>query len=396
MKILVVCQHFYPEEFRINDICFELVKRGHDVTVLTGLPNYPTGKIYDGYKGFRNYRQNIKGVKIIRSFLIGRGKNNFTMAINYLFFAVFASIKTVFIKKDFDVIYAFQLSPVTMVWPGIVMKKLINKPLIIHCLDQWPISVTMGPIKKTGLLYKVLTKISIWTYKQADLITVASDSFVNYFKNVLKIQDKGFIFWPSYAESNYNDIPYKKNEYFDLLFAGNIGPASSVETIVNAANELKDKKQIRFHIVGDGLSRGICEDLTSKYKLTNIKFYGFHPVEKMPEFYSLADAFLITMADNEVVNQTLPAKLQSYMLAGKPIIGAINGEVKTVVKEADCGVCCDSLDYVGLSNLILDVYKDEKLLEKWGNNGKKYYEQNFNKDKCMSKLEEIFYNIVHK
>lgn len=396
MKILVVCQHFYPEQFRINDICFELAQRGNEVTVLTGLPNYPKGKVFKDYKWLRNRKQKINNVKIIRSFLIGRGKSTIMMGINYLCFTIMASIKAIFIKKDFDIIYVFQLSPITMAIPAIIVKKMIKKPLIIHCLDQWPISITIGGIKKTSKVYKFFYRLSKWVYNQADLITISSKSFKKYFIEELKIKDKGFVYWPSYAETSYSNINYKEDDNFDLVFAGNIGPAQSVETIVETANILKNDKQIKFHIIGDGLNKDNCEKLANKYNLENIIFYGFHPVEKMPDFYNIADAFLITMADNEIVNNTLPAKIQSYMSAGRPIIGAINGEVKEVVKEANCGVCCKSLDYNGLAKLILSVYRDKDKLIKWAENGKKYYQTNFTKEKCLEDLEKIMLSITKK
>jgi len=391
MKILVVCQHFYPENFRINDLCFELVKKGHDVTVLTGLPNYPEGKVLKEYKWFKNRNQNINGVKIKRCSLVGRGKSTLMMGINYLWFAFFGSLKALFMKKDFDIVYVFQISPITMAWPAILVKKLKKIPLIIHCLDQWPISVTVGPIKKESLIYKILSKISIWTYNQADIITLSSKSFEKYFINELGIskEDKKLIYYPSYAESCYENIITEKNEVFDLVFAGNIGPAQSVETIVEAANILKGEKDIFFHIVGDGLSRKNCEDLASKYNLANIKFYGYYPVSDMPKFYSKADAFLITMVSNEVVNNTLPAKIQSYMIAGRPIIGAISGEVKEVVEEANCGLCCESLDYQSLAKLILEAKKDKNKLKKWSENSKKYYLKYFEKEKCINDLIKI-------
>ena len=391
MKILVVCQHFYPENFRINDICYELVKKGHDVTVLTGLPNYPKGKVFKEYKWFKNRNQVINGVKIKRCSLVGRGSSTLMMGINYLWFAFFGSLKALFMKKDFDIVYVFQISPITMAWPAILVKKIKKIPLIIHCLDQWPISVTVGPIKKESFIYKILYKISRWTYNMADTITLSSKSFEKYFINELKIskKDKKLIYYPSYAESCYENIEQRENRIFDLVFAGNIGPAQSVETIVEAANILKDDKDILFHIVGDGLSRNACEEKAKEYGLKNIKFYGYFPVEEMPKFYSKADAFLITMVSNEVVNNTLPAKIQSYMIAEKPIIGAISGEVKEVVMEADCGLCCESLDYEGLAKLILEAKKDKKRLKKWSENSKKYYLKYFEKEKCINDLIKI-------
>lgn len=395
MKILVVCQHFYPETFRINDICFELVKKGHSVTVLTGLPNYPKGKVLRDYKFFKNRNQKINGVNIKRSSLVGRGKSTIMMGINYMWFAFFGSIKAFFMKKDFDIIYVYQLSPITMAWPAIVVKKMKKIPLIIHCLDQWPISVTTGPISKKSIIYKILYKISVWTYNKADRITISSKSFKRYFEKELNIssKSKGLDYYPSYAESDYENLTEVNDNDFDLLFAGNIGPAQSVETIIEAARILKEYNNIKFHIVGDGLSKDNCEKLAKQYKLKNVKFYGFHNVDEMPKFYSKADAFLITMVNNEVVNNTLPAKVQSYMVAGKPIIGAISGEVKDVIMEANCGLCCDSLDYNTFADLILEASKDKKRLRKWSENSRKYYKNNFDKDICINDLIKFFESI---
>lgn len=397
MKILVVCQHFEPEQFRINDICKELVKKGHDVTVLTGLPNYPKGKIFPGYRFFKNRNQVIDGVKVKRCTLIGRGKSTFRMAVNYLSFWFFGSLKAIFMKKDFDVVYVYQLSPITMAKPAIIVKKMKKIPLIIHCLDQWPISITTGGISKTSFIYKILEKISINTYNQADLITISSKSFKKYFLEELKLsKDKKFIYWPSYAENEYGNIAKAKDKTFDLVFAGNIGPAQSVETIVEAANILKDEKDIKFHIVGDGLSRNACEELAQKYKLDNIEFYGFFPVSEIKRFYDLADAFLITMVSNDVVNNTLPAKVQSYMLAGKPIVGAISGEVYDVIKEADCGLCCKSLDYKTLAENIKKMRKDKKKLDYWSKKSYEYYVSHFEKDTLIDALINYMQKIIEK
>lgn len=394
VKILVVCQHFYPENFRINDVCYELVKRGNDVTVLTGLPNYPKGKIFKEYKWFKNRNQIINGVKIKRCSLVGRGNSTLMMIINYMWFAIFGSIKAIFMKKDFDVIYVYQLSPITMTWPAIVVKKMKKIPLIIHVLDQWPVSITTGGISKKSFSYKILTRWSINAYNQADLITCSSRSFKKYFINELGIsKDKRFLYLPSYAESDYKGIEKIDNGVFDLVFAGNIGPAQSVETIIEAANILKDDKKIMFHIVGDGLSREKCENLAKEYKLDNVKFYGAFPVNEMKQFYDLADAFLITMVNNEVVNSTLPAKVQSYMIAGKPIIGAISGEVSSVIKEAKCGLCCKSLDYNSLAKLILEASKSKKIKE-WSFNAYDYYVNNYEKEECLDDLEDVLNSLI--
>ena len=398
MKILIICQHYYPENFRINDISFELSKKGHEVTVLTGLPNYPQGRVLKEYKFFKNRNQEINAVKIIRSSLIGRGKSSIKMLLNYAWFAFFGSLKALVMKKDFDIVYVYQLSPITMAWPAIVVKKIKKIPMVIHCLDQWPISLTVGPISKNSFAYKLARKISHWTYNKADRIIISSRSFKKYFETEhgFSEKQKGLTYYPSYAESDYENVGSIDNDIFDLVFAGNIGPAQSVETIVEVANLMKETKQIMFHIIGDGLSLENCKKLAHQYNLQNIKFYGYHPIQDILQYYKLADAFLVTMVDNEVVNSTLPAKIQSYMLAGKPIFGAINGEVRDVVKEANVGECCVSGDSVGLAEVIRKVYNDKEKMGLYGENSYKYYKKNFEKEKCISKLEKIFEEEIEK
>ena len=396
MRILVVCQHFYPENFRINDICFELKKRGHEVTVLTGLPNYPKGKVLREYKWFRNRTQDIKGVRVKRCFLVGRGNGLFRMALNYFCFALFGCFKAFKMKEDYDVVYVYQLSPITMAWPAILFKKKKKIPLVIHCLDQWPISVTTGPISESSIMYKLLTKLSVWTYRKADLITISSRSFRSYFENELHIPavEKGFLYLPSYAESVYATKGTLQNEKFDIVFAGNIGPAQSCETIIKCANYLKDCDDILFHIVGDGLNKSNCERMAKEYQLNNVVFHGYHDISEMSKYYILADAFIITMVDNAVVNSTLPAKIQSYMLAGKPIFGAISGEVKQVIMDAECGVCTDSHKAKELSKIIRDNYKCVLKLKLWGENGYKYYQKFYEKEKCLDDLENVLKNVI--
>lgn len=398
MKILVVGQHFYPEQFRINDICFSLAKRGHEVTMLTGLPNYPEGKIYPGYQHGENRDEWINGVHVIRCSLVGRGKNILQFGLNYLWFALSGKHKAKQLDGEYDIVFSYETSPVSMVAPAIVAKNKFHIPLIIDCLDQWPISVTAGPFSDKSLFYKILYNYSVKIYSQADLITITSKSFESYFNNVLHLSSEkyGLKYWPQYAEDVYGKVGKEVNGIYDVLYAGNIGPAADVETIVKAAVLLKDNKKIHFHIVGDGMNREACEKIASENGLENITFYGSYPVEKMKEFYTKADALLITMKDNQVVNYTLPAKMQSYMLAGKPIIGAINGETQRVIKEADCGYCANSSDEKKMAEYILEASKDESDIKGLGNNGKIYYQEHFDKEKLLDELEQMMKDLIER
>lgn len=392
-KILIISQHFYPEEFKINDIAFEMSKRGYKVTVLTGLPNYPKGKILKEYKLFKKSKEFINGVKVIRCSLVGRGNNNFTIALNYAWFAISSCLKVLFIKKDFNQVYVYQLSPISMAWAGILVKKIKKIPLTIHVMDLWPASMLLGGVEKGTWQYKFFYKMSRNTYKQADKLIISSKGYKDYFSEELKLNIKNIVYIPNYAEDIFNDIKAIKNEKFDLLFAGNIGPAQNIETIIETANILKHYDDLFFHIVGDGLSLTNIKKLAKKYKLNNIKFYGRYPLLKMKKFYNLADAFLITMEDNEVVNKCEPGKLSSYMSAGKPIFGAINGAVKEIINKNKCGIIVSSSDHKKLSQIIVKNYKNNKKIEEWSKNAKDYYLKYYSKEKNFDKIEKEIFNI---
>lgn len=391
MKILVVSQFYYPEQFRINDICEELVKRGCEVTVLTGLPNYPEGRVNKEYKFFRKRKENINGVNIIRTFEIGRRKGTLFRIFNYISYMCSGSIKTLLLKEKFDLVYVYQLSPITLAIPAIMYKKRNKgKKIHLYCLDLWPESLLIDNFKKSSLTYKVIKKISKWVYSKSDYIYVTSKGFINYFKEELGL-NKNIKYLPQYAEERYKKSEYKINEISNFVFTGNIGKAQSIETIVRAANELKDRNDILIHIVGDGSRFKECQELSEEMKLTNIIFYGKKNIEEVQQYYKIADAMLITLSNNEIISKTIPGKMQSYMMAERPIIGAINGETENIIKEAKCGYCVSAEDYKALAGAIKkfkELSNDEK--RKMAENSYQYYKDNFTKDQYMVKLFNFF------
>lgn len=393
MKILVVCQYYYPEPFRITDICETLAEKGHKVTVLTGLPNYPEGRVLDDYRYGKKRNETINGVNVIRALEIGRGKSYLKLFVNYLSFVVSASLKALFIKEAFDVVLVNQLSPVMMAVPAMLYKNKHKKKMVLYCLDLWPDSMAAGGIKETSVIYKLLLEISKRIYKSADLILVTSKMFKTYFKNTLGMPIDNIKHLPQYAEDLYvtRATQSKKIEdTFNFVFAGNVGDMQSVETIIKAANELRNQFNITFHIVGDGSKLGYCKQLSNELQLNNVIFYGRRPVDEMPDFYRLADAMLITLKDNKTLSYTLPGKIQSYMAAGKPIIGAINGETNQVIGEAACGLCCPAEDYLGLANIVLQFCESDKK-EEMTQNAKKYYVKHYTKERFMVELEKVLY-----
>lgn len=391
MKILVVSQFYYPEQFRINDICEELVRRDCEVTVLTGLPNYPEGKVNKEYKFFGKRKENINGVNIIRTFEIGRRKGKIFRILNYISYMCSASIKALLMKEQFDLIYVYQLSPITLAIPAIVYKKKHkDKKIHLYCLDLWPESLLIDNFEKSGAIYKVIKKISKWIYSKCDYIYVTSKGFINYFKEELEL-NKIVKYLPQYAEKKYEKFEYKINRVSNFVFTGNIGKAQSVETIIKAANELKNRDDMIIHIVGDGSSLKECQELVKKMNLTNVIFYGRKSIEEVQEYYKMADAMLITLSNNEIISKTIPGKMQSYMMAGRPIIGAINGETQNIIEEAKCGYCVNAEDHKALANAIEKFKKlsdDEK--SEMADNSYEYYKNNFTEEQYMQKLFGFF------
>ena len=389
MKILVICQYYYPEPFRVNDICEEMVKRGHEVTVVTGEPNYPEGQIYKGFENHAYADEVINGVKVHRCPIIPRKTGALYRFLNYFSYPQKAKkyVKNLMTSdgRPFDVVFVNQLSPVMMAEPAIAYKKKYGTPIVMYCLDLWPESLIAGGVSRGGLIYKIFHRISKNVYRNVDRILITSRMFRGYLTEQFGVKDKRIEYLPQYAEGLFESLPYKEESgKVDLVFAGNIGEVQSVETIIKAAGKLRNEK-VHFHIIGGGTDlkrlQGIAGDAD------NMTFYGRRPLEEMPEFYARADAMLVTLNADPVLSLTLPGKVQSYMAVGKPIIGAIDGESAEVIKEAECGYCgkADDVDEL-VKNIKLFIESTEK--EQMGLNARKFYEEFFARDKFMDELEE--------
>ena len=392
-KILVICQYYKPEPFRISDICEEMVRRGHEVQVVTGYPNYPEGILYDGYGLGKHIDEIINGVRIHRCFTIPRKTGTLKRMMNYYSYSV-SSTKYVLSKectasdgKPFDVVFCNQLSPVMMADAAIAYKKKYKVSAILYCLDLWPESLIAGGIKRKSKVYQYYHHVSKKIYRQMDKILITSRLFSDYLNNEFGIRKDKIEYLPQYAEDIFGHIPERKEDgTFNFMFAGNIGAVQSVETVIKAAEILKETS-VKFHIVGGGSDLDRLKEMGKD--MDNVVFYGRRPIEEMPKFYENADAMLVTLADDPVLSLTLPGKVQSYMAAGKPIIGAIDGETKIIIEESKCGFCGKANDAVELAENIKRFikYKDRDIM---GENARKYYEENFREKLFMNKLESNF------
>lgn len=386
MRILVVCQYYFPEPFRVNDLCEEMVKRGHEVLVVTGEPNYPEGKIYPGYENHEHSDEVINGVKVHRCPIIPRATGTLHRFLNYYSYPHEAK-KYILSDacKGFDVVLVNQLSPVMMAEPAIAYKKKYDVPIIMYCLDLWPESLVAGGITRTSFIYKYYHRVSKKIYMTMDRILITSRMFRGYLVEQFGVKDDVVEYLPQYAEGIFVTLPPKNTDTFDFMLAGNIGVAQSVDTVIEAAKRLKDDKRIRFHIVGSGTELNRMKRLAEG--LDNVIFYGRQPLEKMPEYYSMADAMLVTLQADPILSQTLPGKVQSYMAVGKPIIGAIDGEAAEVIKEAQCGFCGKAEDAEQLAKNI-KAFTDDGQKVQMGKNAREFYEKQFIRNRYMDKLEE--------
>ncbi|MCR5673150.1 MAG: glycosyltransferase family 4 protein [Lachnospiraceae bacterium] len=393
MKILTVCQYYHPEPFRIHEVCEELVRRGHDVTVLTGLPNYPMGVIPEEYKGGQHRDETVGGVHVIRVKEHPRTPGKVGLARNYVSFVWHACLKALTMKKDFDVIFVYQLSPVLMAIPAYVAKWFSRtKKIAIYCLDLWPASLESMGIARSSLFYRLMKSVSIRIYKGADRIGYTSRMFEKYFTDELGISGGRYIHIPQFADELFSDV--KKTggsddkESIDFVFAGNIGMMQSVDTIIKAAAKVKDER-IRWHIVGDGFALDDCKKLCDDMGLNDkVKFYGRLPVEEMPRFYGMADAMIVTLADNDLISYTLPGKIQSYMAAGRPILAAANGEIKTVIEESGCGYCAPAEDETEFAR-IADLMASSADRPGMSTASAKYYDEHFTKKNHVDLIEQM-------
>ena len=395
MKILVICQYYSPEPFRLNDICEELVRLGHEVTVVTGTPNYPEGEIYPGYEKGARRDETLSGVRVHRCPLIPRKTGSAGRLMNYFSFPVTA--KRYVNGKEcapasggkFDVVFVNQLSPVMMAEPGLSYGKKHGVPVVLYCLDLWPDSVVAGGLSRGGLPYRIFSSLSKKIYRRADRILVANASFAGSISENAGVDAAKISYLPQYAEDVFEYLgPRVPDGTLNLTFAGNVGAAQDVGAVLGAAELTRDAPVV-YHVVGGGTELDRLKKLASDKGLENVVFHGRRPLSEMPEFYKKSDAMLVTMKDDPALNMILPGKVQSYMAAGKPVIGAINGETARVISQSGCGLVSPAGDSRALArNVMIFSENIREAADSMGRAAREYYEKHFDKRIFMKKLTD--------
>lgn len=397
MHILIISQYFWPENFRINDLACGITERGHKVTVLCGAPNYPEGTYFEGYGPFKKNREKYGDVDVVRVPQVARGKaNRVRLALNYLSYAITGSLIGPFaLKEKYDAILVFEVSPITMGIPAIIMKWLRNIPVFFWVQDLWPDSLTAAAGMKNRFVLGAVSILVKGIYKNSDRILAQSRAFIPSIANLADGKEK-ILYYPNSAESLFkpvaveSDAPERKMlpDGFVVMFAGNIGASQNFGLILSAAELLKSKDEIQFVVLGDGRAKPWVEDEIKKRGLSKtVHLLGRHPLESMPRFFSLADALLVTLKDEPIFSLTIPSKVQSYLACGKPIVASLNGEGAGIIEEAGAGYAVPADDHAGLAGAVETLYKMSATdRERLGESGRNYFEASFERDMLVDRL----------
>lgn len=389
--ILVVSQYFYPETFRINDMCQEWVKRGYKVTVVTGIPNYPMGKTFEGYGLTKKRHEFWNGIEIYRIPLIPRGSSTIGMMANYSSFMVSGMIAGKLKKIKADLVFSFEVSPMTQVLTGISFAKRLKVPHFLYVQDLWPENV----ISVTGItnprIIKPMQKMVDYIYKNSDEIFATSPSFVDAICNrEVKVPREKVHYWPQYAEDFYNPVDKQTakkeavkygipdDDSFKVIFTGNIGTAQGLQILPKTA-ELLRGQNIKFVMVGDGRYLDEFNDEVARRKLNDMFIMiPRQKAEVIPTLLCACDVAFISFADDDLWSKTIPAKLQSYMACGMPIVAAAKGETEKIISEAKCGLCvsigdekelakdimvmkCTDIEYMGENAILVKTKEFDKI-----------------------------------
>lgn len=393
MDILIVAQYFYPESFRINDIATEWVKRGNNVTVLTGIPNYPMGKFFPGYSWTKKRKEQWNGINIIRIPLIARGHSSIGMVLNYYSFVISGWFWNRFNSIKADIVFSYETSPMTQVKVGCGYAKKHKVPHFLYVQDLWPENVETVTGIHNRMIIGPIDRMVDKIYKQVDKIFVTSPSFVDAVVNRKNpVDPKKVFYWPQYAEEFYRPIENKGYEgipddnSFKIAFTGNIGTAQGLDILPQTAKLMKDDN-VRFVIVGDGRYQSEFEKHIDECGVRD-KFIILPRVQStlVPEILSACDAGFISFNKTPLWEMTIPAKLQSYMACGKPIIASASGETKRIIEDSQCGICTE----IGNAQALADGIKKIMTMDfiGMGKNSRSYFESHFVKKMLMDEMDQ--------
>jgi glycosyltransferase involved in cell wall biosynthesis len=399
VRLLILSQYFWPENFRVNDLAAALVGRGHEVTVLTGLPNYPEGHVLPEYRRDPGAFGRYGGAEVVRVPLLARGRGSVRLVLNYLSFALSGTVAGWWRlrHRSFDAIFVFQPSPITACLPAIAIGRARGIPVLLWVLDLWPETLSaVGAVRSRHVLDAV-GRVVAFIYRHCDLVLVQSRAF---FGNVERYTGTtaGIRYFPGWAEPLFADDAApaapapeigRRADAFNVLFAGNIGDAQDFPGILDAAELLREDPRIHWLIVGDGRAAPwVRAEIERRDLGERISMLGRHPLERMPEFFAAADALLVTLRADPVFSMTIPGKVQTYLAAGLPLLGMLDGEGARVIEESGAGLTAPAGDSRALAAQVrrmASLPAEERT--RLGQLGRAYCAREFDRGTLLAQLE---------
>ncbi|MCB0385264.1 MAG: glycosyltransferase family 4 protein [Bdellovibrionales bacterium] len=401
VKIAIVSQYFFPETFRINELTEELVRRGHSVTVLTGLPNYPKGSLFTGFSWLKGpWTQDYHGARVLRVPIIPRGRGkSWQLAINYLsfvFFALLLGLPRLRRQGEFDCIFVWASSPITAAIPALVFGRNQRCPVHIWVQDLWPESILAVGATRSSFVISLIGAIVRWIYKRAHFLFSQSPSFTESLK-CWGARDEQIVYLPNWADRIFENQgplnPSVENSSgdFRILFAGNIGHAQDMPTILGAAELLPQDGSIKIVLVGQGTRRTWTEEQIRLRGLEKVVYVQPpRPVEEMPQLYRDHDVLMVTLTQDPHLARVLPSKVQTYLASGKPIVAAGDGEISRTIEKARCGLVGPAGNPQKLAENISSLREmSSTQLQLLGENGKTYYWNEFSQVATIDRLEKL-------
>lgn len=399
MKVLVWTQYFWPENFHINHVVDELRAQGVEVTVLTGKPNYPEGKIFDGYRSTGIQTDAYNGVEVIRLPLRARGKNSGKgMVLNYISFILSGYLLGPWALRgrQFDVVFVYAPSPLLQALPAVFVASIKRAPLVVWVQDIWPETLVATGFVKSKVILKLVEYVVRYIYRFADSILIQSEGFRASVQSLTR--QWGKIKWmPNSAKELVSTQPptssklYEVSRHFSVVFAGNVGVAQSCATIVEAASLLREHQGIKFFIVGSGSAQEAVAQRIRDLGVTTVEMLGRISPEEVSDIYAVSSALLVTLKANSALSSTVPSKVQGYLAAGKPVIASCNGETARVVMDAQAGLTCPAEDPAALANAVLELYhSDSASREAMGREGRAFFLKHYHLPARTAELIEHF------
>lgn len=398
MQLLVVSQYFWPEDFRINELVSELSARGHEITVLTGKPNYPAGEVFPEFAMTPERFSSYAGAKVLRVPMFARGRGKLRLLLNYVSFALSASIFGAIrvAHTQFDAIFVFEPSPITVGLPAVLLRALRGWPVVFWVLDQWPESLAAVGVVRSERLLNIVGTLVRFIYKRCDLLLSPSHLLIpriaSYCGGGQRIE-----YFPNWAESTYDEIAderapevHEADGSFTVMFAGNVGEAQDFPAILDAAERVKDRRDIRWIIVGDGRMAGWVRDEVERRELSDsVLLLGRFPADRMPSFFRHADALLVSLKSDPIFAMTAPGKIQSYLAFGRPVLAMLDGEGAALITDAHAGLAAPAGDSSTLAENVLlmaGLSKEERAA--MGSRGIEYARREFSRLGLVTNVEK--------